>query len=64
MKISLLILLCLLSGCANMTEQYWQEKWASMSDEEKEARRSGIPGEGMPIAVCDLTDCYFVWIYY
>lgn len=60
MKISLLILLCLLSGCASMTEEYWQEVYAKMTPEEIEAAKNQ---GGEFVQVCDLTDCIFVWIY-
>jgi len=46
------------SGCASMTGEYWAEKYEQLSEEEKERL-----GDGLPIAVCDLTDCEFYWIY-
>lgn len=62
-QIALIVLLGLLSGCASMTGEYWAERWEELPEEEKERYRSNAPGQGQPIAVCDLTDCIFVWIY-
>lgn len=51
-------------GCASMTEEYWQDRWEELSDAEKEIYPTNpTPGRGMPIQVCDLTDCIFVWVY-
>jgi len=58
MKILLLIVLGLLSGCASMTEEYWQEKYDELPESEKRLQEYS-----QPIAVCDLTDCIFIWIY-
>lgn len=51
------------SGCASMTEEYWQTKWEELPEAEKQRYKSNAPGEGLPIMVCDLTDCIFVWVY-
>lgn len=60
MKNNLWMLLILLSGCAPMTEEYWQDKYESMTPEEIEAARA-MGGE--LVTVCDITDCIFVWVY-
>lgn len=59
-----LFLLAFLSGCASMTEEYWQAKWEELPEDEKELYLNGErQGEGLPYAVCDLTDCIFIWVY-
>ncbi len=55
-----LFLLLLVSGCASMTEEYWQERYENMTPEELEAA-SATGCELIPI--CNLTDCIFVCIY-
>jgi len=59
-KTLFLIVLLSLSGCASMTEEYWQEKYANMTQEEIEAAKDS---GGELVTVCDLTDCIHVWIY-
>lgn len=63
-KIIVLMLLVLfvasMSGCASMTEEYWQERYESMTAEEIEAAKAG---SGQLVQVCNLTDCVFVWVY-
>lgn len=59
MKTCLLILVVLLSGCASFTEEYWREKYESMTAEEIEAAKDS----GELVTVCNLTDCIHVWVY-
>ena len=48
------------AGCASMTEEYWQERYANMTPKEiEDAKARG----GELITICDLTDCIFVWVY-
>ena len=59
-KFVLFCALFLMFGCASMTEEYWQERYANMTSEEiEDARASG----GELVQLCDLTDCIFVWVY-
>jgi hypothetical protein len=60
MKKLAIILLSLLSGCASMTEDYWRDRYESMTAEEIEAAKAG---SGELVQVCNLTDCIFVWVY-
>ncbi len=62
MKISALILAVLLSGCASWTTEYWEQKWDELPEEQKQRYRENDAGDGLPITVCDLTDCIIVWI--
>ena len=54
-----------LSGCASLptSEAYWEKKWQELSDEDKQAYRDYSTDTGLPVAICDLTDCIFIWIY-
>ena len=58
-----LFLLACLSGCASMTTEYWQDRWDELPETEKQRYLSNESGYGTPVAICDLTDCFFVWIY-
>jgi len=60
--ITALICVCLITlfGCASMTEEYWQDRYESMTAEEIEAAKAE---GGELVSVCNLTDCIFVWIY-
>ena len=61
MKITIvLILLLALSGCAQFTEEYWQEEYANMTEEEKETAKNVGPDL---VTVCTLEDCAHIWIY-
>lgn len=54
------LMLFILTGCASWTEEYWAERYDSMTQEEiEEAKARG----GELVQLCDLTDCIFVWIY-
>jgi len=59
-RFTIIALLLALAGCASMTEEYWQERYASMTLEEiEEAKAKG----GELVQVCGLTDCLTVWVY-
>ncbi len=60
MKILLLIALAALSGCAQLTEEYWQEEYANMTKAEKESASNLGPDL---ITVCDNAGCAHIWIY-
>ncbi len=60
-----LFLIASLAGCASMptSEAYWEQKWQELSEEDKQAYRDYGTETGLPMAICNLTDCIFVWIY-
>ena len=60
-----LFLIASLAGCASMptSEAYWEKKWQEMSEEDRQGYRDYAYSTGLPIAICDLNECIFVWIY-
>lgn len=54
----LILIWASMSGCAAMTEEYWQEKYESMTAEEIEAAKAGPD----MVTICDLTDCIIIWV--
>jgi len=60
MKIVIALLLLALSGCAQFTEEYWQEEYAKMTEAEKESAENVGPDL---VTVCTLEDCAHIWIY-
>ena len=68
-RIILVALICtmliVVFGCSSMpvTEAYWEKKWQEMSEADKRVYQEYGQRTGLPIAICDLTDCIFVWVY-
>jgi hypothetical protein len=71
MRITLLILLALLSGCASMSTEYWQDRYANMTPAELEAAKNSdvtvtdiwIGAQTSSKLVCIDGDCVIVQVY-